>query len=182
MSDKATTLLDIGDLTEDVTIGKVTISMQGLTAGDIFGFLVRYPVLQTILDKKDPEGKIKFTNEDLFNIAPQAVYEAVAMCDVNLPRDAADRIPPKVLKQAARRVEKLSISYQLLLVNKFFDLTFSDGVGPFVEAWIALMGRFQQLQEGAAAVSAESSQEQLGEPAFTVDTPYKRRGVSRLVN
>jgi len=188
MSDQApTSLLDIGDLTEQVKIGKATITMKGLNAGEIFDFLIRYPVLREVLDKKKNDKEKQVTQETLLATAPQAVYEAVAMCDVNLPRDALDRIPPKILVKAARRVQTLAISDQLRAINMCFDLTFTDGVGPFVDAWVRLMGRFEQLQTGAdqammEAASVGSSPAQSQESVFTVDTPYNKRGVPHLVN
>lgn len=182
-----TTLLDIGDLTETLKVGKVEITMRGLSAYEIFGLLVRYPALQAMFDKAsqekdDKKKKPGVSQEDILRVAPQAVYEAVAMCDVNLTQKDGT-IQPATLKKAVAVVRRLPISDQLKLINKFFGLTFAEGVGPFVEDFVNLMQKFKDIKEaGEEVVASVTNSQSPSDDAFVLDTPFNRRGVRHLAN
>jgi hypothetical protein len=166
------TLLDIGDLTEEITVGKVKLTMRGLSAQDVFDFLVRFPALRLLFDKTSAKEKKTLTAETMMQQAPQAIYEAIAM---------STGLPKNKLKDGAAKVKSLPVGDQTKLVSKFFDLTFPDGVGPFVETLRELTSRFENLKTASNGASAESSPRP-SPGAFVVDMPRAKRGPTRLAH
>lgn len=166
------TLLDIGDLTEEVEVAKIKITMRGLSAQDVLDFLIRFPALRVLFDKSTEKDKKKLTPDMLMAQAPQAIYEAIAM---------STGVPKEKLKEGAEKVKNLAIGDQLKIVAKFFELTFPDGVGPFAELMRETTSKFETLKTGANGASAASSQ--MPSPAaFTVDMPPRKRGPTRLAH
>jgi hypothetical protein len=116
-------LLDIAEAQKTVAIRGQDIPVYGISAEGIAHLLGAFPELRKMFAGKATE----ITPEQMMNLAPRAVASAIA-AGTGLIGD------PKAEAMAA----KLSIGEQLELLAAIFDLTFPQGLGPFLDRLDAL--------------------------------------------
>lgn len=121
-------LLDIGDLTEEVPLGKnKSLSVSGLTADDLFFLIKTFPEIKALLERRFSQ----ITPQSLMDSTPVALATIIA-CGTGEREN----------KTAIERARRLPAPTQLRIVNAIFDLTFPEGIGPFVEEMIRLRTAF----------------------------------------
>jgi hypothetical protein len=112
-----TSLLDIGDLTEEVEVRGVKLTVRGLTAGHVFQLFSEFPDMRKAFDGKT-----------LLNLGPELLAKIIAM-GLGHPRD----------KDIEARAMSMGAGDQIVIIAAMQRLTFPDGIGPFVEQITKLM-------------------------------------------
>lgn len=119
-----TGLLDIGPLTKDVTIaGGAKVTVKGLSADNLFLLLREFPEIRGMMESK------AITPQRAMQMTPKALATLIAC-------GTGEELNPKAIQKAA----ELVIGDQAILVHEIFQLTFPEGIGPFVE-------RFRHLRK-----------------------------------
>lgn len=132
-------LIDIGPLTEDVVLGKgKSVAVGGLSAEDIFYLLNNFSEVRALLEKKVHT----LTAKQLMNSTPKTIATIIA-CGTGERDD----------KKAVGLALKLPAAAQLKLINKILELTFPDGVGPFVEEMWRLQRAFMARVDSSSTQS-----------------------------
>ena len=116
-------LLDIADQQKTVTIRDKDVAVFGISAQDIVYLFGKFPELRLLMSGKQAD----LTPETLLKLAPGAVAAAIAAGTGAAGDENAEAV-------AAR----LGLGEQLDLLAAIFDLTFPQGVGPFVAKLDAL--------------------------------------------
>ena len=116
-------LLDIADQQKTVTIRDKDVAVFGISAQDIVYLFGKFPELRLLMSGKQAD----LTPETLLKLAPGAVAAAIAAGTGSAGDENAEAV-------AAR----LGLGEQLDLLAAIFDLTFPQGVGPFVAKLDAL--------------------------------------------
>ncbi len=116
-------LLDIADQQKTVTIRHKDVAVFGISAQDIVYLFGKFPELRLLMSGKQAD----LTPETLLKLAPGAVAAAIAAGTGSAGDENAEAV-------AAR----LGLGEQLDLLAAIFELTFPQGVGPFVAKLDAL--------------------------------------------
>ena len=116
-------LLDIANQQKTVTIREKDVAVFGISAQDIVYLFGKFPELRLLMSGKQAD----LTPETLLKLAPGAVAAAIAAGTGSAGDEQAEAV-------AAR----LGLGEQLDLLAAIFDLTFPQGVGPFVQKLDAL--------------------------------------------
>jgi hypothetical protein len=116
-------LLDIADQQRTVTIRDKDVAVFGISAQDIVYLFGKFPELRLLMSGKQAD----LTPETLLKMAPGAVAAAIAAGTGSAGDENAEAV-------AAR----LGLGEQLDLLVAIFELTFPQGVGPFVAKLDAL--------------------------------------------
>lgn len=163
-------LLDIGDLTEEVEVHGVKLTVQGWTAGHIFQLFSEFPDMRKMLEKK--EGR---PQEVLLSLAPELLAKMIAMA-----------LGEAKNKEVEAKAKTMGAGDQLAILMAAQRLSFPDGIGPFVEQVNRLM-----TATSATSISKTPSRTSLNSttssPAPSIaslqmDTPGLLRGHARRVN
>lgn len=134
-------LLDIGEINESVTIRGKEVPVIGLDADAIFNLLWRFPELRAIMASR---GEI--TAQGLMELAPDILATIIASSIGH----AGDK------KQIAA-ARKLTVGEQFMIIDKMLEISFPQGVGPFVDRLTVL------LEGGRAGVSGWAAATKLQE-------------------
>jgi len=163
-----TSLLDIGPLTEEVEIRGTKLTIQGLTAGHLFQLFSEFPDMRKLLDAKSGNPQ-----EVLLSLAPDLIAKIIAMA-TGSPHD----------KAAEAKAKTMGASDQLTIISAVQQLSFPEGIGPFVDRVTRLM--VAQTESFSTASPASSNSTTTSRAAFSAslqtDTPAGLRGVARRVN
>lgn len=164
-----TSLLDIGPLTQEVPIGKNAVSVRGITPEGFFYLLAKFPILQTIFTT----GSKNIDMATLQTAAPDCIASILAVA-------TTDRSEFETLKDWSAAIEKgakvaftLSAHHQVSLFQAALDLTFPDGVGPFMKA-VEGLGTSVRRANGQTAPATTSSKR--SRSGFSVDSRGMRLG------
>jgi hypothetical protein len=150
-------LLDIGDLTEEVPIGKGrTLTVRGLSYDDLYRLVGRHPALMAVLS-----GQFKDHIEAIKQQAPETITDVIA-CAAG---DGGEK--------SAKIARALPISSQVKALTAIMTLTFEEGVRPFVERLSAMKTKL------IGQPSDTDSQEPLHDPYVLTDEPKPPRGKAR---
>lgn len=114
---------DIGPLTATVNIRGKDYEVSGINADDVFDLIVDYPDLEKLLATKVKD----FNPMMLVRTMPKAVGMMIACA-----------IGQKGNLEEVDLANKLGFGNQVKLMAAIFELTFMDGVGPFVDELKAL--------------------------------------------
>jgi hypothetical protein len=116
-------LVDLGTLTEPVTIRGQKLEVQGISARSLLLLLQRFPELRMMM-----AGRAKDLEPDqMLNMMPQAVTVVIA-CGLGKPGD----------KEEEAAAEQLAVGEQLLLFRAIWRISFPEGLQSFMEALEAL--------------------------------------------
>ena len=136
-------LLDIADQQSTVTIRNKDVAVFGISAQDIVYLFGKFPELRLLMSGKQAD----LTPETLLKLAPGAVAAAIAAGTGSAGDENAEAV-------AAR----LGLGEQLDLLAAIFDLTFPQGVGPFVQKLDAL-GLLRNADGASGRAQATTSPE-----------------------
>ncbi len=157
-----TSLLDIGPLTEEVAIGNKSVSVRGITPEGFFYLLAKHPLLRTIFTT----GTKNIDMATLQTAAPGCISDilAVATTDrsefVKLAEWVAD------VEKGSKIAVTLAAHHQVKLFQAALDLTFPDGVGPFMAA-VESLGTSVRRANGQTVPDTKSSKR--SRPVFDTD-------------
>lgn len=137
-----TSLLDIGPLTEEVTVNGKQVSVYSVTPEGFFYLLEKFPALQKLMSS----GGLDVAK--LREVAPTSIAYAIAVA-------TTDRSQYKVsanwlvdVQRAADVAINIGAHYQMALFQAVLRMTFPDGIGPFMRA----------VEELASSISRVSGQ------------------------
>lgn len=124
-------LLDIGQISESVSVRGKDVEVKGISGRGILVLLDKFPEVKELLTTQSG-----VTAEDLVRITPDAVAAVIA---------AGCGYPGN--KEAEEFADQLTVGEQVELIDAIFRVTFPEGVGPFVEKLTKLVG----VEEGEGA-------------------------------
>jgi hypothetical protein len=110
-------LLDIADLTKSVPVRGKEVTVFGISAQDVVYLLGKFPELRSLM----AGNRAELTPEAMLKLAPAAVAAVVAAGTGSAGDEKAEAV-------AAR----LAIGEQVEIIAAIFELTFPQGIGPFV--------------------------------------------------
>lgn len=158
-------LLDIGPLTETVTVRGVELTVQGITAAHLFRLFAKYPEMRKVMEGDDN------TSTALTQLLPDAIATIIAVA-TGSPNDPASEDKARTLGAAD----------QITIVSAALRLTFPQGFGPFVSQITELMKGVQL----PASLNGSSGSAMPSHPQFSAalqtDTPGMMRGTQRRAN
>lgn len=128
-----TSLLDIGPLTEEVSVGGKTITVYGVTPEGFFFLLEKFPLLKTAFSGGVKEIDINMLRE----IAPESIAYALAAATTSRSY-LTQRQWLDIVEATAHAAMNLGAHYQMALFQAALRLTFPDGIGPFMKGVEAL--------------------------------------------
>lgn len=163
-----TSLLDIGDLTEEVEVRGVKIQVQGLSAGHIFQLFSKFPEVRNMIGNKTGSPQ-----EIMLALAPALIAKIIAMATGN-PDD----------KEVEAKAAQLGAGDQLKIIAAVQRISFKDGLGPFIEE---VNGLLTSASAGLPTHSETFSNSATNSAApsnalLQMDTPNLMRGHARRVN
>jgi hypothetical protein len=125
-----TGLLDIGPLTEDISVsgGRFTLKLCGLTGEDIFYLLQKYPKLTDIIFSSGGEVREDVVLTDLAGEAMGLLAEVIACANKKRGDVAAIEI-----------ARQIAASDQMQIVESIFRMTFREGPIPFFQRVIRML-------------------------------------------
>ncbi|MET3995831.1 hypothetical protein ABID65_007503 [Bradyrhizobium sp. S3.9.2] len=118
-------LLDVAPSFETHTINGTDVHVTGVSATGIAVLLDRFPEVRALLTGK----AVDLSPEDIMSKVPMAI-DAILAAGTGNPGDPA----------AEAVASKLPAGDQLALLQKIIKVTMPKGVGPFVDALMAIMG------------------------------------------
>jgi len=143
-------LSDLGPLSEEVPIsGNRSLTVFPISAEGFFMLMGKYEEIKMIL-----EGRGRDIDPKKFmDIAPDTVAGVIATAVVDREDfDTAAKWKAEVNK-AIPKIRKMSVADQLNIVQKVFELTFTEGPVPFVEKIKALAVGLNQGAEMVGQVT-----------------------------
>lgn len=169
------TIFDIGDLSDTVKIRGHSVSVRGLSLSDILRLFVKYPSIyemfsrsrETPIDDDSSAFRRRLTEE-----APNAVYELMGV---------ATGVEEDKIDESIALFAKLPASSQLTLFTKIYDLTFEDGIGPFVDQILAVQSRMMMAatSDAQSQPASQKSSPSVSPGALQLDIPPRRSGGTR---
>jgi hypothetical protein len=164
-----TSLLDIGPLTEEVSIGSAKVTVWGVTPEGFFYMLSKFPSLRSIFDKR---GRSELSADAMQSAAPGCIAFALAVSTTDRSRYDSPEAWVAAVEAAAKVAVNLSAHHQMMLFQSALRLTFPDGIGPFVAAMETLANSINRVS-GKAPVTTSSRRSRSG---FTTDSHGMRLG------
>ncbi len=167
--------LDIGPLSEDVSVGKgKKVTVWGLPFEQIFYLIASFPDLRALAEKKT----VNFNLKALLASAPVTlatimVYGSRELDDKNNPR-----------QEAVAQAIRLPAGVQTKVISTIFKLTFPDGIGPFVEELRLMKDSFtvSAVQNAKETENLETVSPDYVSAALQMDTAAAKRYRPRPVN
>ena len=164
-----TSLLDIGPLTEEVSVGGKTVTVNGLSPEGFFYLLEKFPAIRSMFG-----GGVKSVDIGMLqSVGPMCVATvlAIATTDRNLyPGPLFDW--NKAVEEAAKVAVALPAHYQMALFQAALRLTFPEGIGPFIKGVEKLASSINQVS-GTAPATTSSKRSRSG---FVTDSRGLRLG------
>jgi hypothetical protein len=157
-----TSLLDIGPLTEEVSVKGVKLTVSGISAIDIFNLIRRFSEIRNLI-----EGKEATSAEGVMTMAPDAVAAMIAAC-TGTPGNP----------EAEMKAKQLGVGDQLAIIEPALRMTFREGgIGPFVEQIQAIT---KLIGVVAATGELATSSPEASSGALQRDMPPGTSGPTRL--
>ncbi len=164
-----TSLVDIGPLTERVTVRGRSFDVRGLSGEEFFKLVLRFPAFRVFIDK-DPETLSKLDPGQIATELPVVGGAIIAAC-------VTDKFGDEKEETAAR---KLPMSAQLKFLDAAIRVTFEDGIGPFVVMMNGLMTLLQPPSSRPPVSAASGTPSIEPSPAsLDVDTVRRKSGPTR---
>lgn len=166
-----TSLLDIGPLTEEISVGGTAVTVNGLSPEGFFYLLEKFPGIRSMFG-----GGVKNVDMNMLNeVGPMCVAHALALATTDRTRYASLTEWKAAIETAAKVAVNLPATYQMALFQAALRLTFPDGIGPFIKGVEVLANSINQVS-GVAPAMTSSKQSRSG---FHVDSPGLRLGPGR---
>lgn len=164
-----TSLLDIGPLTESVSVNGKQVTVYGVTPEGFFYLLEKFPVLQKLM------GGDGLDVNKLREVAPTSIAYAIAVA-------TTDRSQYKVAAQwlidvqrAADVAMNLGAHYQMALFQAAIRMTFPDGIGPFMRAVEELANSIKRVS-GQPTTAPATTSSKPSRSGFVTDSVGMRLG------
>jgi len=171
-----TKLNDLGPLSEEVPVsGNRTLTVFPISAEGFFMLMGKYDEIKMIL-----EGRGKDIDPKKFmEIAPDTVAGVIAAAVVDREDfDTASKWKAEINK-AIPKVRKMSVADQLNIIQKVFEITFTEGPVPFVEKVKALalgLNRGAEMVSAVAETQTTSGKEASSTPSRSRSKPAVNLG------
>jgi len=160
-------LLDMGPLTEDITVRGSDLTLAGVGLDGMFYLIANFPDLKKIMD-----GKIKeLTPAKLMKGAPQTIASVIAVAATDRDAFEDDDAWEAAVAKGTKIVRKWGAGDQLTALNVIFRLTFTEGVGPFVQQ----MNKITAMFVGAGKGPDTNSSARIS-ASLVMDIPPLERG------
>ncbi len=107
--------MELGPMTEEILVMGGTLTIRPITVGQLIALFSRFPVLIELLGGQK--------SSDIVSIAGTVALAhviATATGDIDNP-------------EAVERAEQLGVGKVAEIIDKIMEITFEDGVGPFVQ-------------------------------------------------
>ena len=163
-----TSFIDIGPLTEKVTVRGKDYDVRGVTNEEFFELCIRFPEFNVMVNGTKKQ-KTEQAAARLFSELPAVAAAIIAACVTDKWADPAE--------EAAAR--KLPMSAQLKFLNAAIRVSFEDGIGPFVEMASGLMNMLTIRTERVETSDSEQASTEASPVSLDVDTLERMRGRTR---
>lgn len=165
-----TSLLDIGPLTEEVSVGGKMVTVRGASPEGFFYLLEKFPILQKMFS-----GGVKSDLDmgTLRSAGPDCVAHALAVVTTDRSRYASFTDWSKDVEAAAKVALNLSAHHQMAIFQTGLRLTFPDGIGPFMSGVEALAESINRVSGQTARPTMSSRPSRTG---FVTDSRGMRLG------
>lgn len=168
-----TSLLDIGPLTEDVSVGGKPVTVYGISPEGFFTLLSTFPELRELANVRNLSGV------DLVRVVPSCISKAIAISTTPRWRFSDAEKWAEEVMQVESVAARLSLHNQLALLNAAIRLTFPEGVGPFVDQINLLTGAVSEASGRASGTTSRKPRRS----GFSSDSRGMRLGpASQSVN
>ena len=161
-----TSLLDIGPLTEEVSIGGKPVTVYGVSPEGFFYLLQKFPELQQMF------GASTVDMETLQKVAPESIAYVLAIATTSRAYMTQQQWL-EIVEATANVAMNLSAHYQMALFQAALRLTFPDGIGPFIAGVEALASNINRVSGVTAPVTTSSKPSRSG---FETDSRGMRLG------
>lgn len=164
-----TSLLDIGPLTEEISVGGSKVSVRGVTPEGFFYLLEKFPMLRDMFG-----GGVKdISMEMLRNVAPDCIAHALAVATTD--RSSYDTVDGwrSDVARAAKVAVNLSAHHQMEMFQSALRLTFPDGIGPFIRGVEKLADSINRVSGQTVPATSSSKPSRAG---FVTDSRGMRLG------
>ncbi len=161
-----TSLLDIGPLTEEVSVGGKQVTVHGVTPEGFFYLLAKFPELQKLMAGKGLDF------ESLREVAPTSIAYAIAVATTERSRYPQTPQWMNAVQATADVAMNLSAHYQMAIFQVVLRLTFPDGIGPFMRGMTELAANISRVS-GQAPATTSSKPSRRG---FEMDSRGMRLG------
>lgn len=164
-----TSLLDIGPLTEEVTVNGKQVTVHGVTPEGFFYMLEKFPLLKQLFGG----GAKGITMDMMAEVAPASVAHAIAVATTSREDFKTTKAWRETIEKAAVVAVKLSAHHQMALFQVALRLTFPDGIGPFMQGVEALANSINRVSGTTVAATTSSKPSRSG---FETDSRGMRLG------
>src|SRR6266702_2976280 len=121
-----TSLLDIGPLTEEVSVGgDKKVNGYGITPEGFFLLFTKFPEMKDMMDKRNGGGNVSL--EALRLIAPNSIATVIALATTNRGGYASNIDWAEALDATVKVASTLGVYVQAKIVNAAIRLTFPEG-------------------------------------------------------
>jgi hypothetical protein len=151
-----TSLLDIGPLTELVTVNGKEVSVYGVTPEGFFYLLDKFPELQKLMTSEGLDPAL------LREIAPNSIAYAVAVATTDRSEYKTSKEWLAKVQEAANVAMNISAHYQMALFQAALRLTFPDGIGPFMKSMETLANSIRRVSGKTAPATTSSKPSRTG--------------------
>jgi hypothetical protein len=168
-----TSLLDIGPLTEEVSVGGKAVHVRGVTPEGFFYLLEKFPAIRTMFG-----GGVKNVDMAMLqSVAPDCIAHALAVATTDRSKFQVFESWREAVEAAAVVAVNLSAHYQMSLFQAALRLTFPEGIGPFMQGVTLLANSINKVSgvemSGKAPATTSSKRSRSG---FVTDSRGMRLG------
>lgn len=163
-----TSLLDIGPLTEEVSVGGKSVTVYGVTPEGFFYLLHKFPLLAEMFSG----GQKNIDPDSLRVVAPESIAYVLAVATTSRSfMSQKDWLA--IVESTANVAMNLPAHYQMAIFHAAIRLTFPDGIGPFMEAVDRLAESINRVSGQEVPVMTSSKPSRSG---FATDSRGMRLG------
>ena len=163
-----TSLLDIGPLTEEVSVNGKNVSVYGVTPEGFFYLLEKFPMLRELFGGESKNIDM----ETVRKVAPESIAYALAVATTNRSYFTHAQWL-EVVEATANVAMNLSAHYQMALFQASLRLTFPEGIGPFIQGLEALTKSINRVSGVTVSDTTSSKPSRTG---FVTDSRGLRLG------
>lgn len=164
-----TSLLDIGPLTEEVSVGGKKVTVHGVTPEGFFYLLETFPLLQKMFSG----GVSEIDMGMLRSAGPKCVAHALAVATTDRSQYETTEAWLKTIEASAKIAVNLSAHHQMSLFQSALRLTFPDGIGPFMRGVETLAESINRVSGQTVQATTSSKRSRSG---FETDSRGMRLG------
>lgn len=175
-------LEDIGPLTETLVLVRgqkeFNLTVHGVTAEGFFYLMQRFPEMRLLMERRIGE----ITAEHLMEVAAPASAFVIGCGMVDPSDDMSITEWQSAVGTQAKHARRFNVSEQLKILTAIFKVTFSEGLGPFVNQLAVMMGVPPMASQTASSEEPDTPSEGTLSASLVGDAPRKPRGARPPVN